>query len=478
MQQTLNAPDASGHRPRLSWHREPASEPLDVNEETLSAIRTMIKAGARTELVEMLKRWDPIDVMQLLVRLRLKHARKLFNWLPANPSIKVIAELRPEYRSLLMEEATQEQFKDILAGLDPEDAADILNGFPEDIAEALAHRLPDVEEITSRQTYADDSAGRIMARKFVALPQSCSVDDAVAQIRADASRIRKVYTLYVLDEEGRLSGTVELGKLLLAPGTATLGAIMNRDFLAVSSDTDQEEVLRLARKRDIRAVPVIDSQGRLIGRISPKQLNRIASEEAAEDMLLMNGLSSEAKANDAILRIVRGRLPWLLTGLIGSSIAAMVVGSFEDQLATAAILAAFIPVTMSMAGNAGLQASTVAVQGIATGNIWSGEITHRLLKEFLAALMNGAIAGCILAVLTMIASTVVPIEAPLHLALATSLSLLSVTTLAAMVGATVPLALNKLGIDPAMATGVFITSSNDILGVLVFFLMATTFYLS
>ncbi|MEP3303013.1 MAG: magnesium transporter, partial [Roseibium sp.] len=156
---------------------------------------------------------------------------------------------------------------------------------------------------------------------------------------------------------------------------------------------------------------------------------------------------------------------------------ASVVGSFEDQLAKAAILAAFIPVTMSMAGNAGLQASAVAVQGLATGTLWSGEIGYRLFKEFLAALFNGAVAGCILAGLTMLASLIIPIADPAHLALATSLSLLCVTTIAAMVGATIPIVLDKLGIDPAMATGVFITSSNDVLGVLVFFLMATAFYL-
>lgn len=461
----------------LIWHREPAQKPLEANEEALRLIRQMIKAGQRTELVDLLKRWDPIDGMQLLTRLRLKHARKLFQWLPANPSIRVIAELRPEFRTLLMEEATLEQFRDILAGLDPEDATEILNGFPDDIAETLVGRLPDLDDLAKREAYADDSAGRIMARKFVGLPESCSVSGAISQIRAEADRIRKIFTIYVLDENGRLTGTVELGKLLLAPAEVTLVEVMNRDITAVSADTDQEEVLQIARKKDMRTVPVVSADGHLIGRITPKQLTRIASEEAAEDLLLMSGVSSEAKADDTIFRVVRGRLPWLLAGLIGASIAAIVVGSFEDQLAKAAILAAFIPVTMSMAGNAGLQASAVAVQGLATGALWSGDIGYRLFKEFLAAVFNGTVAGVILAVLVMGASLVVPIHDAVNLALATSLSLVCVTTIAAMVGATIPIVLDKVGIDPAMATGVFITTSNDVLGVLVFFLMATAFYL-
>jgi len=461
----------------LTWHREPANEPLSENETTLNFVRGLIKDGQRAPLVDVLKTWDPVDVMQLLTRLRLKHARKLFQWLPSNPSIKVVAELRPEFRSILLEEATLDQFRDILAGLDPEDATEILNDFPEDAAEELARRLPDMETLASRQSYADDSAGRVMARKFVALPQTCTVEDAIAQIRDEAKRIQKIFTVYVLDTSNHLVGTVEVGKLLLAPSQKQLADIMNRDFIAVSADTDQEEVLRIARKRDMRTVPVLDRDGQLVGRVTPKQLTRIASEEAAEDMLLMSGVSSEAKADDTVFRIVRGRLPWLLTGLIGASVAATVVGSFEDQLAEAAILAAFIPVTMSMAGNAGLQASAVAVQGLATGAIWTGDLVFRLLKELIAALCNGAIAGVILACLVLAVSSVFPIEDPHRLALATSLSLVTVTTLAAMVGATVPILLDKIGIDPAMAIGVFITSSNDILGVLIFFLMATTFYL-
>ena len=223
-------------------------------------------------------------------------------------------------------------------------------------------RLPDVEDIAARGTYADDTAGRVMASKFVALPENCTAQEAVTLMRAEADRIRKIFTVYVTDDDGKLTGTVEVGRLLLATQDASLSSIMNRDFLAVSADTDQEEVLRLARKRDMRTVPVVSTEGHLVGRVTPKQLTRIASDEANEDMLLMSGVSGEARSDDTVLRIVRGRLPWLLAGLIGASVAATVVGSYEDQLAEAAILAAFIPVTMSMAGNAGLQASAVAVQ--------------------------------------------------------------------------------------------------------------------
>ncbi|WP_209000466.1 CBS domain-containing protein [Labrenzia sp. DG1229] len=226
----------------VAWTRETSQEPLETNDDTLRAVREMIKAGKRTQIVELLKKWDPIDVMQLLTRLRLKHARKLFQWLPANPSIKVVAELRPEFRSILMEATTLDQFRDILAGLDPEDATEILNEFPDDVADELIARLPDVEEIATRASYADDTAGRVMARKFVALREDCTAGEAVEQMREEADRIRKVFTVYVTDFDGKLTGTVEVGKLLLAPDEQTLGKLMNRDVIAVSTDTDQEEV--------------------------------------------------------------------------------------------------------------------------------------------------------------------------------------------------------------------------------------------
>ena len=179
----------------LSWTREPANEPLDANDAVLDIVRDLIRAGDRTAVVNLLKRWDPVDVMQLLTRLRLKQARKLFQWLPANPSIKVIAELRPEVRAILLEESALEQFRDILASLDPEDAIEVLNEFPDDVADELIARLPDVEDIATRGSYADDTAGRVMARKFVALPETCTAGEAVEQMRAEASRIRKIFTV-------------------------------------------------------------------------------------------------------------------------------------------------------------------------------------------------------------------------------------------------------------------------------------------
>ncbi|MFP4495572.1 MAG: magnesium transporter, partial [Halochromatium sp.] len=223
--------------------------------------------------------------------------------------------------------------------------------------------------------------------------------------------------------------------------------------------------------------PVVDREGRLIGRITPKQLHRVLREEAEEDLNLMSGLPADSRPDQSVRRIVRGRIPWLLAGLAGASLSALVVGAFEDQLAKAAILASFIPIVMSMAGNAGIQAATVAVQGLSSGTITVADLGWRLGKELVAALVNGVIVAVVLIALVLLVGSFIEVRQPLILALTAGLALLSVILVAVIVGASIPILLERIGIDPAMATGVFITTGNDILSVALFFLLMMAFYL-
>ncbi len=460
----------------LRWARGESEEAEALREAALEQVRGLIKADRRKELLALLKRWDPLDLLDLITSLRLKHARKLYLWLPEGPSLKVIAELRPEVREALFEEETLERLVGIFDKLPTEEVVEALDRLPDNVVETLLERLHDAETIRSYRDWEPDTAGRIMSRKFLALPQETTVAEAVATIRSVAEVLGELGTLYVVDSERHLVGRISLNRLLLQPEEASLGAIMDQNLVWVSPATDQEKALKLALKRNLPSLPVVDAEDHLVGRITVKQLRRIMRSEAEEDMMLMSGVSPEADSRDSVLRIVKGRLPWLLAGLFGATIAALVVGSFEEELQRAAILAAFIPVCMSMAGNSGLQASAVAVQGLANGTIWEGDTAWRMVKEVLGALINGSTAGLIVGALVLGAALAVPIEAPHRLAASVLFSLICVTTIAAVVGASVPLILDKVGIDPAMATGVFITTSNDVLGVLVFFLMATFFY--
>jgi magnesium transporter len=464
----------------LVWQAEPSKAVSDElsphNRAVVDEFARLIKAGARETVIKAVRRLPPPVMVELFVHLPLKRARKLTSWLD-KPQLRVIAELNPSFRAALLDDVTVQRLVDVLDGFEPEEAADALDDLPEELAEQALPRLREREAIESLRSYGEESAGSIMSRKFVAVPLDWTVGQVAAEIRANAEAIEKLYAVNVVDPEQRPVGYLRLRDLLLSPPETPVRAVMQTDFVAVGPDTDQEAVAQLADRYELSVVPVVDGDGRLIGRITPKQLRRVLREEAEEDLNLMSGLPADSRPDQSIRRIVRGRIPWLLAGLAGASLSAAVVGAFEEQLAQAAILASFIPIVMSMAGNAGIQAATVAVQGLTSGTVTFADLGWRLAKELAAAFANGAIAAAVLIVLVLVVAQFIVIESPVILALTAGLALLSVILVAVTVGATIPILLERVGIDPAMATGVFITTGNDILSVALFFLLMMSFYL-
>jgi len=461
----------------LQWSSKADTAAHEHNKQVLKRVRHQLRADDTISLVKRLKKWSPTDLLQLLTALPLPEARKLFALLPIRPSTKILAELYPDFRAELLKDGTTARLVEILNTMKENDLADTLDEFPQSLLDIVVPQLDARAEIEERIRHGEDTAGRLMSRKFVAFNEDYTAEKAIAAIKSQYDLVGRFRTVFVVDAKHRLVGRLDVTRLLTLEPKARIGDVMDANVLAVSAEMDQEDVLRKAAKRQISSMPVIDSDGKLIGRITTEQMNQIVREELSEDLMLMGGVSPEARPTDSVRRIIKGRLPWLMTGLIGSAVAALVVGSFEDELEKAAILAAFIPVIMSMAGNSGLQASAVAVQGIATGSIWTGSTLFRLWKEFCGAISNGFIAGSVLTVLISIGAVLFEIHDPVWLALTAALSLVIVTTVAAMVGATVPVVLDKIGIDPAAATGVFITTSNDVLGVLVYFTTASFLYL-
>ena len=453
------------------------SDDLDEhNAAVVAELARLIKAGEKETVRRAIKRWPPRDLLALFVHLPIKRARKLLGWLDKLQA-RVVAELNPSFRSALLEDCTVQRLVEVLNGMEPEEVVDQLEDLPEEVRLEVLPRLEQRAAVESLLSYRDDSAGSIMSRKLVVVPPHWTVGQVTHEIRANAQAIEKLYAVYVVDARHHPIGYLRLRDLLLSPNESQVADVMSKDFVAVGPDTDQEEVAKIADRYELAVVPVVDKDGRLIGRITPKQLRRVLREEAEEDLNLMAGLPADTRPDESIVRIVRGRIPWLLIGLGGASLSAAVVGAFEDQLAKAAILASFIPIVMSMAGNAGIQASTVAVQGLSTGTVKFGDLGWRLAKELLAALANGAIAALVLVALVLGVAQVTDFDAPAVLAASAGLSLMSVVVIAVTVGATIPIVLDRLGIDPAMATGVFITTGNDILSVVIFFIMMSLFYL-
>ncbi|EIC19339.1 magnesium transporter [Thiorhodovibrio frisius] len=471
------SPSASDEQAPLRWTHSATGELSSENKLVIKKIGQLIKAGDRDRVRAIVRRWRPRDVIELMVNLPLKRARKLFFYMPAGAAAKVVAELNDDFRAALLEDATIDRLVEILDSLDPETGADALEELPEEVQERLLPQLQRANDILELKTYREESAGSIMTRKLVAVPPDWTLDQVVSEVRRNASVIKKISVVYVVDHDRRLLGYLKLRDLLLSPKERRAAEAMRTDPIVVSSEMDQEEVVRTTQNHALTSVPVVDTEHRLLGRITSDELQRVTRDEAEEDAHLMSGLSPEARPDAPVFSIVKTRLPWLLAGLLGATLSGTIVGSYEDEIAAAAILASFIPIVMSMAGNAGIQAATVAIQGIATGTLWIGDLPWRLGRELLGAMVNGLTAAIVLAVVVFGLGLVIELEAPLMLAGTAGLALFFVTLLAVAMGASVPMLLKHFGVDPAMATGIFITTGNDIIAVLVFFLVATNLYL-
>ena len=357
--------------------------------------------------------------------------------------------------------------------MDSDDATDFVAGLSTEMAEEVLEEAEaeGVEEVRQLMAHKEDTAGGLMALEIVTVNEDSTVDEAIAEIRKKADEVQDIYNVYVVDKEGHLVGTLALKDLILAPGHTPVAEIMNRDFKAVPVTMDQEEVAHFARRYDLVAVPVVDEHGKLLGRITIDDIVDVMQEEAEEDIQRMAGLADEEELREtSVLKIVRVRIPWLFTGLLGGLISATVLSFYSDSLEKVLSLAFFVPVITAMGGNVGIQSSAIVVRGLAMGEIDFGDIFKRLLKELKIALMNGLILGALIFLVVRIGW-----HEQVGIAMLVGGALLAVIFVASVIGTTVPLILKRLNIDPALATGPFITTSNDIVGLFIYLALATQF---
>lgn len=445
--------------------------------ELVEALQELVQRGERHLTLAAVIDMFPADLAQILVRLPEEKGQQLFHWLSDEQAGDVLAELKDAFRGDLLEDAPRERLTAMLDELDTDDAADVIADLPEALGQEILPTLKEHEEVEELLQYDEESAGGIMGAEYVAVPQNITVSEATEEVRRNAETVEVVYALFALDEDEKLAGVVSLRRLLLSPADTRITEIMNKDVISVPTNLDQEEVALIMEKYNLVSLPVVDPENRLAGRITIDDIVDVIRDEAEEDMMKMSGVRSCEEPTDSVLHIVAGRLPWLLAGLIGAGLAALVIGSFQHALREATLLAVFIPIVMATAGNAGIQSSAIAVQGLATGDVWLTDISRRLSKELRVALLNGVVAACVLGVAILLIAQVYPLTRPVELAGTAALSLVLVIVLATCIGASIPLLLEHLKIDPAIATGPFITTSNDIMGILIFFLLADWIYL-
>jgi magnesium transporter len=449
-------------------------EDLD-RQEILDDIGFLIEAREAPKLRAIMLGAHPADIADLLVHMDGERRRYLFDALDVRTAADVVLEVDEPTREELIRPLDAHQLSHLVGEMDSDDAADFIGELPEELAARILKQIEPEESAEVRQLLAheEDTAGGIMALELVAVAEDRTVEEAINEIRTKAEEVESVNHIYVVDNQRKLVGLVPLKKLILSNPYTRLAEIMNRDVISVEVGTDQEEVAKLVRKYDLLAVPVVDAQGRLVGRITHDDIVDVIQEEVAEDISHMAGITSTGDMHESsVLRTARLRLPWLVIGLFGGIVAAWVLSFFEHRLQqNIVVLMFFVPVVMAMGGNAGIQSSTIIVHGLSTGSIGFTDMFRRLIREMRVAFLNGFLCGLLIWLIITI------FWREPHFGLLVGASLLCVMFIAALVGASIPLLLKRLDVDPAIATGPFITISNDILGLFIYMGISTMYFL-
>jgi magnesium transporter len=411
----------------------------------------------------------PSDIADLLENLSEESRKFVFGLLDADNASDVIMEMDEATREDLIAELHHERISEIVDEMESDDATDLVAELPKDVAEKVLDSIdPEYsDDVKQLLRHEEDTAGGIMALEFVAVRQDESVDEAIREIRSKAEEVEVVYNVYVIDKDGILVGMLALNKLILAKSNEIIKNIMEEDVISVTTDMDQEHVANLFRRYDLVSVPVVDDRGRLIGRITIDDIVDVIQEEASEDIQKMAGLTDEEEIREtSAMRISMLRLPWLLVAFVGEMLSALVLSRFEASLREVFIAAIFIPLMMAMGGNSGMQAATIVVRGLALGELKPDETLKRLFKELRVSIINGVACGVLLFV-------VVTLFGEPRFGVVLGTVMLVVILNASLVGATTPLALERFGVDPAIATGPFITTFNDVIGLFIYLGLVT-----
>ena len=442
--------------------------PFKLTEELVAQIRLLITDRKNGELQTMMQEFHYADVADIANELNDEEATYIIKLLDSEKTSDVLTELDEDMREAVLNNLSVKEIADELEELDTDDAADIVGELPEEIVKEVISEIEDREharDIVDLLRYDEDSAGGLMAKELVQVNENWTVLTCVKEMRAQAENVTRVHSIYVVDDEGKLKGRLSLKDLLTTSTTTHIKEVYIPKVDYVDVNEKAEEVAKIMSKYDLEAIPVVDEIGRLVGRITIDDIVDVIREEADKDYQLAAGISQDVEADDSIWELTRARLPWLILGLFGGLGAAAIMGNFEAMISQHAILFFFTPLIAAMAGNVGVQSSAIIVQGLANDDL-KGSIGNRLVKEMLLALLNGLILAIILLFFTWFW------KGNLSTAAAISISLVAVIIVAGIIGTFIPLFLDKRGIDPAIATGPFITTSNDIFGILIYFWIA------
>jgi magnesium transporter len=442
---------------------------FEITKESIQEIQQLIAENNNTSLLHLLSEVHHADIAEIIEEIEIDEAIFLIKLLESDVTSEVIAELDEDTREKVLRGLSSKEIAEEIDELDTDDAADIISELSEQQKKEVISHLEDEEhakEIVELLRYDEDTAGGLMAKELVKVNENWNVLTCVKEMRAQAEDVSRVHSIYVVDDNDILKGRLSLKDLLTTSTRTAIKDVFIKQVDSVNVNDDAEDVAKIMQKYDLEAIPVVDEMGRLVGRITIDDIVDVIIEEAEKDYQMAAGISQDVEADDTIWELTKARLPWLVLALFGGFVSVSILGGFSEAMESYPVLFFFTPLIAAMAGNVGVQSSAIIVQGLANDSL-RGSAWNRLLKEVSQSLIN----GFVLAALLMSAGMFF-LGFELKVGITVAVSLVSVIIIASIIGTFVPILLDKRGIDPALATGPFITTSNDILGILIYFSIA------
>lgn len=446
----------------------------EFNEEFLEKIRHIVDTNDDVQARAILNDLHPADIAELFEELDIEQAEHLNRLLDGDKAADVLMELDEEDRRKLLSDMEPEDIaRKFVDHLDTDEAVDLIQELDEEDRDEVLSHIDDVEQagdIIDLLKYDEDTAGGLMGTEMLVVNENLSMPECIKELRAQAEEMDEIYYVYVVDNDYKLRGVLPLKKLITHPSVSKIKHVMEVDPASVKDDTPIDEVAHDFEKYDLVAMPVVDSIGRLLGRITVDDVMDEVRESSERDYQLASGISSDVDADDSIFAQTKARIPWLLIGIVAGIVASLILAGFEEQLQAVTALALFIPIIGGTGGNVGVQASAIVVQGLANGSLDIRQFSRQLGKEVVIGLLNATVMSAV-----MLVYNLVFLPGQYAVTASVAVSLFAVVMFASLLGTAIPLTLEKLHINPALATGPFIQISNDIFGILIYVVISTWF---
>ena len=443
----------------------------ELTKEYIDNLKKIIEEKDDVKARELLKDLYPADIAEIYQKLDLQEAIYLYMLMDGEQAADVLMELDEEDRHKLLKELPNELIaKRFVDNMETDDAVDLMRELDEDTQEEILSHIEDVEQagdIVDLLKYDEDTAGGLMGTEMIVVNENWSMPKCIDEMRKQAEEVNEIHYVYVVDDDERLRGVLPLKKLITNPSVSKIKHVMKKDPIAVRDSDSIEEVTQTIEKYDLVAVPVIDSIGRLVGRITIDDVMDEVREQHERDYQLASGISQDVETSDNVFTQTAARMPWLLIGMIGGLSNSIILGGFENSFASNPKTALFIPLIGGTGGNVGIQSSAIVVQGLANNTLKEGNIFSQILKESVVSVINASTISLIVFIYNFF------MLGDRAITSSVSLSLFTVVIFASIFGTIVPLLLDKMKIDPALATGPFITISNDIIGMLIYMFMVS-----